>query len=57
MDLRINGEQKWLKLGVATLLSVGMIAACGDGNDDDLDVDVNEPVEVSINRYGCRCRY
>lgn len=41
MDLKIKGEKKWLKLGAATLLSVGMLAACGDGDDDD----VNEPVE------------
>ncbi|QNK86620.1 DNA primase [Sporosarcina sp. resist] len=45
MDLKLKGEKKWLKLGAATLLSVGMLAACGDGDDDDVDVDVNEPVE------------
>jgi hypothetical protein len=45
MDLKLNGEKKWLKLGAATLLSVGMLAACGDGDDDDVDVDVNHPVE------------
>ncbi|HJF33425.1 MAG TPA: DNA primase [Sporosarcina psychrophila] len=44
MDLKLNGEKKWLKLGAATLLSVGMLAACGD-KDDDVDVDVNKPVE------------
>lgn len=44
MALKLTGEKKWLKLGVATILSVGMLAACGDG-EDDVDVDVNNPVE------------
>ncbi|MTD31614.1 DNA primase [Planomicrobium sp. YIM 101495] len=29
-------QQKWLKLGAATILSVGMLAACG-GEDDQLE--------------------
>ncbi|NYF24449.1 hypothetical protein [Sporosarcina sp. JAI121] len=45
MNLKLTGEKKWLKLGAATLLSVGMLAACGDGDEDDVNVDVNEPVE------------
>ncbi|AMQ04639.1 MULTISPECIES: hypothetical protein [Sporosarcina] len=44
MALKLTGEKKWLKLGAATILSVGMLAACGDG-EDDVDVDVNNPVE------------
>jgi hypothetical protein len=44
MALKLTEEKKWLKLGAATLLSVGMLAACGDG-EDDVDVDVNDPVE------------
>jgi len=44
MALKLTGEKKWLKLGAATILSVGMLAACGDG-EDDVDVDVNDPVE------------
>ena len=28
MTLKLTGEKKWLKLGAATLLSVGMLAAC-----------------------------
>jgi len=44
MAMKLTGEKKWLKLGAATILSVGMLAACGDG-EDDVDVDVNNPVE------------
>ncbi|WP_342539412.1 DNA primase [Sporosarcina sp. FSL K6-1540] len=44
MALKLTGEKKWLKLGAATILSVGMLAACGD-SEDDVDVDVNNPVE------------
>lgn len=42
MVLKINGELKWLKLSAAALLSVGMLAACGDGEDDDVNV-INPP--------------
>ena len=35
MALKLTGEKKWLKLGTATFLSVGMLAAYGDGEDHD----------------------
>lgn len=38
----ITEDKKWMKLGAATFLSVGLLAACGDGKDD-VDVDVNNP--------------
>ncbi len=47
----LTENKKWLKLGAATFLSVGLLAACGDG-EDDTDVDVNNPpadVEDGVN--------
>lgn len=38
----LTEDKKWLKLGAATFLSVGLLAACGDG-EDDVDVDVDNP--------------
>lgn len=38
----LTEDKKWLKLGAAAFLSVGLLAACGDG-EDDTDVDVNNP--------------
>lgn len=42
-------QAKWLKVGAALFLSAGMLAACGDGDDGDiefeapnLDADVGE---------------
>ena len=38
----LTENKKWMKLGAATFLSVGLLAACADG-EDDTDVDVNNP--------------
>ncbi|MDW0115620.1 hypothetical protein QTL97_01545 [Sporosarcina thermotolerans] len=38
----LTEDKKWLKLGAATFLSVGLLAACADG-EDDTDVDINNP--------------
>lgn len=38
----LTEDKKWLKLGAAAFLSVGLLAACGDG-EDDTDVDVDTP--------------
>ncbi|TQR14093.1 hypothetical protein [Psychrobacillus soli] len=37
--------QKWWKIGAATFLSVGLLAACGDDPDDN---DLNDPVEEDV---------
>ena len=40
------GHKRW-KVGAATFLSIGLLAACGDDPDDN---DINEPVEdVDLN--------
>lgn len=42
--------QKWWKIGTAAFLSVGLLAACGDdNNEDDLnDNPVEEDVDLNI---------
>jgi hypothetical protein len=40
IQLKITSDMKWLKLGAAAFLSVGMLAGCVD---DDGDVDVITP--------------
>lgn len=45
MNTKIIGEKKWLKLGAAAVLSIGLLSACGDGDNDDTDIDVNDPVD------------
>ncbi|CAM3060595.1 DNA primase [Filibacter tadaridae] len=42
MKMKLTGEKKWLKLGAAAMLSIGMLAACGD-DDDDTNVNVDNP--------------
>ena len=38
--------QKWWKIGAAAFLTVGLLGACGDGEDqDNMDEDVEEEVE------------
>ena len=38
--------RKWWKIGAAAFLSVGLLAACGDGeNESDVDDNVEEEVE------------
>ncbi|WOV86023.1 hypothetical protein QWT69_08620 [Sporosarcina oncorhynchi] len=45
----LTEDKKWMKLGAATFLSVGLLAACGDGKDDvDVDVDNNPPADVDV---------
>lgn len=43
--------QKWWKIGTAAFLTVGLLAACGDDNNDDDNLDdnpVEEDVDVNI---------
>lgn len=37
-------HSKWLKLGAAAFLSVGMLVACGDGDGDDDTIETDDPV-------------
>lgn len=38
--------QKWWKIGAAAFLTVGLLGACGDGEDqDNMDEDVEEEME------------
>lgn len=38
--------QKWWKIGAAAFLSVGLLGACGDGEDDPiLDEEIEEEME------------
>ena len=38
--------QKWWKIGAAAFLSVGLLGACGDGEDEDnMDDDVEEEIK------------
>ena len=44
----IAGE-KWWKIGAAAFLSVGLLAACGDGeNESDVDDNMDEEVEQEM---------
>ena len=44
----IAGE-KWWKIGAAAFLSVGLLAACGDGeNESDVDDNMEEEVEQEM---------
>ena len=45
MNKKLIGKRNWLKVSAAAVLSIGVLAGCGDTEDDELDVDVNEPVE------------
>ena len=50
MNTKIIGEKKWLKVGAAAVLSIGLLSACGDGDNDDTDINVNDPVDdVELN--------
>ncbi|MFJ7826081.1 hypothetical protein [Psychrobacillus sp. NPDC096623] len=41
--------QKWWKIGAAAFLSVGLLAACGDGeNESDVDDNSEEEVEQEL---------
>ncbi|MFJ8065764.1 hypothetical protein ACIQYS_14125 [Psychrobacillus sp. NPDC096426] len=42
-------ERKWWKIGAATFLSVGLLAACGDGEDEsEVDDNIEEEIEQDI---------
>lgn len=42
-------ERKWWKIGAATFLSVGLLAACGDGeNESDVDDNMEEEIEQDL---------
>ena len=44
----IAGE-KWWKIGAVAFLSVGLLAACGDGeNESDVDDNMDEEVEQEM---------
>jgi len=47
MSLNAIAGQKWWKIGAAALLSVGLLAACGDGDDDadNVDEEIEQEVE------------
>lgn len=47
MKWTFNGDKNWMKISAAALLSVGVLAGCGDG-DDDTDVDVNNPAPAEV---------
>lgn len=41
--------QKWWKIGAAAFLSVGLLAGCGDGeNDSDVDDNIEEDVDQQL---------
>ncbi|WP_342599938.1 hypothetical protein MHB48_02195 [Psychrobacillus sp. FSL H8-0483] len=41
--------QKWWKIGAAAFLSVGLLAACGDGeNESDVDDNIEQDVEQEL---------
>lgn len=41
--------QKWWKIGAVAFLSVGLLAACGDGeNDSDVDDNLEEDVDDGL---------
>ena len=42
-------RKKWWKLGLAAFLSVGLLAGCGDGeNEPDVDDQMEEDVEKKL---------
>ena len=50
---KVKAGQKWYKVGAAAFLSIGLLAACGDGVDqDNIDDDVEQEVEEDVNDAG-----
>lgn len=50
---KLKAGQKWYKVGAAAFLSVGLLAACGDGVDqDNIDDGTEEEVEEDVNDAG-----
>lgn len=54
--LKITKDMKWLKLGAAAFLSVGMLAGCADDDDGDVnitpppaDIDTDDGTDADIN--------
>lgn len=45
MTMKTLAEEKWWKIGAAAVLSVGLLAGCGDGKDDN-NVDDNMKPDV-----------
>jgi len=49
MTTKSIAERKWWKIGAATFLSVGLLAACGDGeNESNVDDTIDEEIEQDI---------
>jgi hypothetical protein len=44
MKKPVAGQKLW-KIGAAAFLSVGLLGACGDGENEDVDGEVEEEVE------------
>lgn len=34
--------QKWWKIGAASFLTVGLLGACGDGDDEDVENEIQD---------------
>lgn len=50
---KVKAGQKWYKVGAAAFLSIGLLAACGDGVDqDNIDDDVEQEVDEDVNDAG-----
>lgn len=50
---KLSAGQKWYKVGAAAFLSVGLLAACGDGVDqDNIDDGTEQEVEEDVNDAG-----
>ena len=45
MKTNLYAGHKWWKIGAATFLSIGLLAACGDDSDDN---DMNGPAEEDV---------
>jgi len=48
MAMNSIAGQKWWKIGAAAFLSVGLLAACGDGEDEGDDENMEEEVEQEV---------
>lgn len=50
---KLAAGQKFWKVGAAAFLSIGLLAACGDGEDqDNMDNDMEQEVEEDVNDAG-----
>lgn len=49
MTMKSIAGEKWWKIGAAAFLSVGLLAGCGDGeNDSDVDDKLQEDVDQEM---------